>query len=192
MSNPENLRQRIGIYIEIPGLKMTPIAALLVAGFLKEPIRQALDTESLLFPAPLSSAIQDAILDASSAFDALLEGFANYIDIAKVARPAVNNCFRGMLQNSGIQIYARFNWFFILIDVADLERGLLIIQTELKRLALLEYSEIAFFVPGIAPDADRFRTIYPPNCIKPFERHWSLVRQLIAYSLNVLKRETAL
>jgi len=71
----------------------------------------------------------------------------------------------------------------VLADVSDLERGLSIIKLELERSDMLQCVEIA----EINPVENRCRTIYPPNCPKPFERHGSLVRQLVAYGQNLLQ-----
>ncbi len=47
LAAPKSTRHRIGLYIEIPGLKMDPFAALSLAGLVVEPIRRALEAEKL-------------------------------------------------------------------------------------------------------------------------------------------------
>jgi hypothetical protein len=89
-----------------------------------------------------------------------------------------------MQGDGGIQMFAYVNWFYLLVGVSDVALGLQAVQRELERLNLLQFSEIAHIdlVENVC------RTFYPPGFDKPFERHGSLVKQLIAYGRNLLER----
>ncbi len=102
---------------------------------------------------------------------------------AESAAVLTRNVMRGILANSGISVFPYFNWFFILVDVSDVALALALLQKELERLSLLQCSEIAHI--DVAENC--CRTFYPPGRVKPFERHWSLVRQLDAYGRNILQ-----
>jgi hypothetical protein len=187
LDTPKSTRHRIGLYIEIPGLKMTPLAALCHAEAIREEIRRPLKYGKVLWEEPLPPSATDEVLDAVNQIARL------WNDISVKSPPAsatikpifalVEDVARKIMTQPGVQCFAYFNWFFVLADVSDAERGASIIRLELERLNLLQYAEIAH----IDPVENCCRTFYPPGCIKPFERHLSLVRQLSAYGKNLLQ-----
>jgi hypothetical protein len=180
---PKNCRYRIGAYIEIPGLKMDPLAALSLVGLMEEPIRRALEAEKLLSPDPLSPLAKENVSKAAKQIGATLKGLPPGNASVELVAVVARNSLRGILANSGIQVFPYFNWFFILVDVSDVALALVSLQKELERLSLLQYAEIAH----IDPLEKCCRTFYPPGCVKPFERHLSLVHQLDAYGRNLLQ-----
>ena len=189
---PQNSRNRIGIYVEIPGLKMDPLAALRIAGLLTEPIRLALEKEKLLLSPPsVPAAVQDEMLDRYNEMARALKPFLAKQPEAAFMLARARKCLDGIKGPSGVQTFANLNWFLILADVSDNERSLSIIKAELERFDLLELSEIAYFAPGENPGEDRFLTFHPADCVKPFERHYSLLKQLDAYQRNLLKGEAS-
>lgn len=184
---PKNVRHRIGLYIEIPVLKMTPLSAFCHAEVMRRGIRCVLKHGNVLWDEPFSPVATDEVLDVVNQVARFQNGSAveppSAGDALKPLFTFIHRIIRERMTEPGVQCFAYFNWFFVLADVSDLERGLSIIKLELERPDMLQCVEIA----EIDPVENRCRTIYPPNCPKPFERHGSLVRQLVAYGQNLLQ-----
>ena len=186
-NTPQSSHYRIGIYLEIPGLRMCPVAAIVMAGVVTEPLRRALAAKNLLSPQPLSPADKKDLSNAARQAAAIFQHGPPGDKEAESIVVTACNFLRRNGGDSGVQVFAYFNWFFILVDVSDIAPGLLAVQRELERVNLLAYSEIAH----IDPEEDLCRTFYPPGFDKPFERHWPLVKKLWGYGVNLLKGETA-
>jgi hypothetical protein len=186
--SPENSRSRIALYIEVPGLKMNSVSALWRAALMKAKISRPLARAKLLWSEPLSGATADEFLDAlNQVAQAQKQAPLKMAAANKLILPLARRWLDRAMVDRSVQVFAYFNWFFILADVSDAERGLSIIKEELERADLLRHSEIACCAALENAGECRLYINHPPGCGKSFVRHYSLFRQVAAYGENLLK-----
>ena len=179
----------IGVYLEMPGLKMCAPASFLLAGLFTEPIKRALAAENLLAEKvpPNVKAVMELAVRAVAAlkkFAATQEKIraSKPLDVAALAK-MMHGHLKVMREGASVGCLGHDNWFFLLAHVIDVARGLMIVRGELERLNLLQFVEIAHvdFAENLC------RTFHPPNCIHPFERRVVLMLHYREKGLDFFK-----
>jgi len=157
---------------------------------MKSKIQRPLSRAGVLCTEALPGPAADRVLDAANQVAVVVKQLPPRAAAAAKATLALTRLVsRGMLEKPAVNVFAYFNWFFILVDVSDAERGLSIIMAELDRADLLRHSEIALCGAAETPGEYRLWHGYPPGGGKSFVRHLSLFLQLERYGENLLKGE---
>jgi hypothetical protein len=198
MTAPKPQLEIIAAYIEVAGLKMSPVAALALAGVISAPIRCALATENLL-TADRPPEIEGVIAGAAGKVAPVLASIAaahaqsklsrapgaapqDDMDVASVAK-TMHSHLKGIRECAGVGCFAYDNWFFVSAHVSNAARGLELLREQLDWLNLLQFSEIAV----IDFDANICRTFHPSDSTQPFERRVSLMLHYRNRGLGFLK-----
>jgi len=109
---PKNARHRIGLYIEIPGLKMTPLSALCHAEVMRRGIRCVLKHDNVLWDEPLSPAATDEVLDVVNQVARFQNGSAveppSAGDALKPLFTFIHRIIRERITEPGVQCFAYF------------------------------------------------------------------------------------
>ena len=195
--NTQNPISLLQVHLEIPGLQLDVPAGMRLAELVLSPIELSLASAQLLATSEPPRQIKQAALDAALTLGKLMEGVQEKrvmaADLSKflavpdkvgaildgsieAAGLSILDILKGLRSGRGIAAVALDNWLLLALEVSDLASAGTILFVELERLGLLAFCEVAAFDQA----SNSFRTVFPLNCDKPFERHWILARQVFA------------
>jgi hypothetical protein len=194
---PENSHYLLNVHLEIPGLRLDDLAALVFAQKVVAPIESALRCAGMLAAGEPDQEMKDVAYQAAKVLGELMaairgkqarldewkklltldnSGAAKRSQQTEAAALMALDTLKALHNGRGIFGFGHDNWCFLAMEVADATTAGTILFAELDRLQLLAFCEVAVFDPA----RNALRTVFPLNCERPFDRYWELCRQVCA------------